>query len=149
MSILKEHHLHCMAWEPRYTFFAYQLDSVLVGLQTAVEEVHRGAEAIAENYRHSALESREQYDAMYKRSVEDPEGFWGDIAKEFYWKKQLGPSKMVPSWLHGNGHAFHELTSMSCAQQSDASRLHSCAASTHEIRSSTMPCCSHCTPTNV
>ena len=29
--------------------------------------------------------SREQYDAMYKRSVEDPAGFWGDIAKEFHW----------------------------------------------------------------
>ncbi len=80
--------------------FAYQLDSVLVGLQTAVEEAHRGAESIAENYRHSVLESREQYDAMYKRSVEDPEGFWSDIAKEFYWKKQVGPSYMVPSCLY-------------------------------------------------
>ena len=69
---------------------------------------------------------------MYKRSVEDPEGFWSDIAKEFYWKKQVGPFKMV-----------------SCAQQSDASRLHLCAASTHEFRTSTMPCCSHCAPTNV
>jgi acetyl-CoA synthetase len=25
------------------------------------------------------------YHEMYKRSVEDPEGFWGDIAKQFYW----------------------------------------------------------------
>ncbi len=93
-----------MAWKLRYNFFAHQL-TVLVGLQTAVEEVHRGAEAIAENYRHSALESREQYDAMYKRSVEDPEGFWSDIAKEFYWKKQVGPCNMVTSWLHGKCHA--------------------------------------------
>jgi hypothetical protein len=23
---------------------------------------------------------------MYNRSVEDPDGFWGDIAKEFYWE---------------------------------------------------------------
>jgi hypothetical protein len=30
-----------------------------------------------------------QYDEMYKRSIEDPNGFWGDIAKEFYWEKQV------------------------------------------------------------
>jgi len=26
--------------------------------------------------------SREEYEANYKRSLEDPEGFWGDIANE-------------------------------------------------------------------
>ena len=57
-------------------------------LQTVLE-VQRGAEAIAENYKHSYLESKEQYDAMYKQSIEDPESFWSDIAKEFYWKKQV------------------------------------------------------------
>lgn len=30
-----------------------------------------------------------QYDEMYKRSIEDPNGFWGDIAKEFHWEKQV------------------------------------------------------------
>ena len=25
----------------------------------------------------------EQYQAMYKRSIEDPEGFWGEKATEF------------------------------------------------------------------
>ena len=34
------------------------------------------------------VNSREQYDAMYKRSLEDPEGFWGDIAADFYWHKK-------------------------------------------------------------
>lgn len=29
--------------------------------------------------------SREAYDAMYKRSIEDPSGFWGDIARQFHW----------------------------------------------------------------
>ena len=28
----------------------------------------------------------EQYREMYQRSIEDPAGFWGDIAKDFYWK---------------------------------------------------------------
>lgn len=31
------------------------------------------------------VSSRAQYDLLYKRSVEDPAGFWGDIAREFYW----------------------------------------------------------------
>ena len=57
-------------------------------LQTVLE-VQQGAEAIAENYKHSYLESKEQYDAMYKQSIEDPESFWSDIAKDFYWKKQV------------------------------------------------------------
>lgn len=27
-----------------------------------------------------------QYDAMYKQSVEDPDGFWSEIGSQFYWK---------------------------------------------------------------
>ena len=27
---------------------------------------------------------------MYKRSVEDPAGFWSDIASDFYWKEKWG-----------------------------------------------------------
>ncbi len=35
------------------------------------------------------LKSREEYDAMYKRSVEDPEGFWAEQADEYlYWHKK-------------------------------------------------------------
>ncbi|KAK9811714.1 hypothetical protein WJX72_008881 [[Myrmecia] bisecta] len=43
---------------------------------------------LQENYKHSLLKSREQYDAMYKRSIEDPQGFWSDIGKEFHWEKK-------------------------------------------------------------
>lgn len=34
------------------------------------------------------VRSREQYEAMYKKSIEDPEGFWGEIANQFYWHKK-------------------------------------------------------------
>jgi acetyl-CoA synthetase len=34
------------------------------------------------------IRSLEQYHEQYKKSVEDPEGFWGDIASEFLWKKK-------------------------------------------------------------
>ena len=29
---------------------------------------------------------------MYKRSVEDPAGFWSDIAAQFYWKSRWDPA---------------------------------------------------------
>ena len=36
------------------------------------------------------LDDRRQYVKMYKRSVEDPAGFWSDIASDFYWKEKWG-----------------------------------------------------------
>ena len=30
----------------------------------------------------------EQYRKLYKQSVEDPEAFWGEIAKDFFFKEQ-------------------------------------------------------------
>ena len=33
------------------------------------------------------LNGKAEYDEMYKRSVEDPSGFWGDIASQFHWEK--------------------------------------------------------------
>jgi len=32
------------------------------------------------------VKSKEAYDALYKRSVEDPAAFWGEIAREFHWR---------------------------------------------------------------
>ena len=34
------------------------------------------------------ITSFEQYQQDYKRSVEDPEGFWGSVAENFYWRKK-------------------------------------------------------------
>lgn len=34
------------------------------------------------------VSSREQYDEMYQQSISNPDAFWGDIAKSFYWKKE-------------------------------------------------------------
>lgn len=31
--------------------------------------------------------SMEQYRTMYARSVDDPAGFWSEVASHFYWKK--------------------------------------------------------------
>lgn len=34
------------------------------------------------------VSSREQFDDMYKRSIEDPDGFWGEMAEELDWFKK-------------------------------------------------------------
>src|SRR5688572_21421368 len=39
--------------------------------------------------------SAEQYTSVYKKSVEDPEGFWSDVAAHFNWRK---PWNRVLEW---------------------------------------------------
>ena len=34
------------------------------------------------------IRSREQYDSVYKKSIEDPEGFWADVAGAFQWHRR-------------------------------------------------------------
>ena len=34
------------------------------------------------------IDSMRQYQAMYNHSVNDPDGFWADMAEEFYWKER-------------------------------------------------------------
>ena len=41
----------------------------------------------------------EEYEIAYKQSVEDPEGFWGEVAQDFIWKK---PWKKVLEWDFNN-----------------------------------------------
>ncbi len=34
------------------------------------------------------IKSFEEYQDVYKRSVEDPEGFWSDVANQFFWRRK-------------------------------------------------------------
>ncbi|HEX2973605.1 MAG TPA: acetate--CoA ligase, partial [Tepidisphaeraceae bacterium] len=34
------------------------------------------------------VRSQEQYEQMYQRSLDDPQGFWADMASEFVWKRK-------------------------------------------------------------
>jgi acetyl-CoA synthetase len=45
------------------------------------------------------IKTIEEYHTAYKQSVEDPEGFWAEIAQEFVWKK---PWKKVLEWDFNN-----------------------------------------------
>ncbi len=47
-----------------------------------------------------------EYRAMYQRSLDDPEGFWGDIAKTFYWKKWYDGEFMRYNFDTRNGPVF-------------------------------------------
>ncbi|XP_068647084.1 acetyl-coenzyme A synthetase, chloroplastic/glyoxysomal-like [Aristolochia californica] len=40
--------------------------------------------------RQALVSSLEKYLELYRRSIEDPAGFWSEIATEFYWKKKWG-----------------------------------------------------------
>ena len=44
----------------------------------------------------------DQYKAAYKKSVDDPEGFWADIASNFYWRKRWDK---VLEWDFNDFHA--------------------------------------------
>jgi acetyl-CoA synthetase len=41
------------------------------------------------------IKTLDQYHEQYRRSVQDPEGFWAEIASQFHWKK---PWDRVLSW---------------------------------------------------
>jgi acetyl-CoA synthetase len=34
------------------------------------------------------IKSKDEYTKMYKRSLDDPEGFWGEMASQFHWYKK-------------------------------------------------------------
>ncbi len=46
-------------------------------------------------FKANARVSREQYEAMYRQSLDDPEAFWGDVAKELHW---FTPWQQVLDW---------------------------------------------------
>ncbi len=51
-------------------------------------EVEQHAAQVAEQHQHSALSGREEYDRLYKRSVEDPNAFWRELAGKYHWEQQ-------------------------------------------------------------
>ena len=53
------------------------------------------------------MKSRAEYDVLYKRSVEDPEGFWGDIAREFHWETPF-PKGSVSSNMDTSKGPIHQ-----------------------------------------
>ncbi|KAF5755421.1 putative acetate--CoA ligase [Helianthus annuus] len=66
-----------------------ELKAVILGESLASEE--NDLVFPSDDFCNQALvSSPEKYLEMYKRSIEDPAGFWSDIASEFYWEKKWG-----------------------------------------------------------
>jgi acetyl-CoA synthetase len=53
-------------------------------LESSLRE-HRVFAPSAEFVAKAHVQGLEQYEALYRRSVEDPEGFWGEAAEELEW----------------------------------------------------------------
>ena len=49
------------------------------------EKVYAPPASFSESAR---IQNMEQYQEMYDRSIQDPEGFWAEIAEEFHWHKK-------------------------------------------------------------
>jgi acetyl-CoA synthetase len=53
------------------------------------------------------IKNIDQYKELYKKSIDDPEGFWGDVASELVWFKK--PGKIMDyNFDIRNGKVFHE-----------------------------------------
>ncbi len=62
---------------------------------TSVSKESRLFEPPAEFAVRAKIGSRDVYDGMYRRSVEDPDGFWGEMAAELYW---FDPPRTIRQW---------------------------------------------------
>ncbi|KAI3700002.1 hypothetical protein L2E82_44614 [Cichorium intybus] len=64
-----------------------ELNAVILGESLASEE-HDLVFPSHDFSKQALVTSPQKYLEMYKRSIEDPAGFWSDIASQFYWKKK-------------------------------------------------------------
>ncbi|XP_045798816.1 acetyl-coenzyme A synthetase, chloroplastic/glyoxysomal isoform X1 [Trifolium pratense] len=82
-------HLESMKILPSGAGCIPHLNAVILGESLATEE--NDYVLPSEQFASQAnVQSPEQYLKMYKRSIEDPAGFWSEIASEFYWKQKWG-----------------------------------------------------------
>ena len=56
---------------------------------TEQQQHHEHNKPVDTPYQHSLLKSKADYDRMYKHSVEDPAGFWADIASTYHWEQKV------------------------------------------------------------
>ncbi|KAL1208129.1 Acetyl-coenzyme A synthetase, chloroplastic/glyoxysomal [Cardamine amara subsp. amara] len=82
-------HVESMSQLPSGAGKISQLNAVVLGESLASEE--NDLIFPSKEFSSQALVSTpQQYMEMHKRSMDDPAGFWSDIASEFYWKQKWG-----------------------------------------------------------
>jgi len=57
---------------------------------TSMSVENRKFDPPAELSKNAWVKTYDEYKKMYDRSIKDPEGFWGDVAKTFHWYKPWG-----------------------------------------------------------
>ncbi|KAJ4790845.1 Acetyl-coenzyme A synthetase [Rhynchospora pubera] len=86
-------HVESMSHTPSGAGKINKLNAVILGESLASEE--NDLVMPSPGFSQSALiSSQEQYEKMYKKSVEDPAGFWSEIASEFYWEEKWNPNEV-------------------------------------------------------
>lgn len=57
--------------------------------------------------RNAYVSSFEQYQELYKKSIDEPHSYWGDIAKQFHWETEADPKDFFSyNFDIGNGPIF-------------------------------------------
>ncbi|XP_031475203.1 acetyl-coenzyme A synthetase, chloroplastic/glyoxysomal-like [Nymphaea colorata] len=90
--IFSEHHLRhveSMSVLPSGAGTISRLNAVILGESLASEEDDLVFPS-PDFTKQALVSSPEQYMRMYARSIEDPSGFWSEMASEFYWKERWG-----------------------------------------------------------
>ncbi|KAF9621553.1 hypothetical protein IFM89_022907 [Coptis chinensis] len=82
-------HVESMSTLPSGAGKISHVNAVILGESLASEEDHLVFPS--NDFSSQALvSSPEKYLEMYRRSIEDPGGFWSDVASVFYWEKKWG-----------------------------------------------------------
>lgn len=77
--------------------------------QSADAPTHPHPPAIVHtDYQHSLLRDWQHYDAEYRRSIEDPEGFWSDLASSYHWEQQWEQNHHAENFDVRKGRIFNE-----------------------------------------
>ncbi len=74
------------------------------GIESAASESRRFAPAAGFSAA-AHVKSQEEYESLYRRSIEDPEGFWGEVAGDFHffrkWDRVLEWERPFSRWFVG------------------------------------------------
>ncbi|KAG6497375.1 hypothetical protein ZIOFF_045274 [Zingiber officinale] len=83
-------HVESMSLHPSGASWISHLNVVILGEPLESEE--NDLVFPSQEFSSQALvSSPEQYRNMYKKSIEDPAGFWSEISSQFYWKEKWNP----------------------------------------------------------
>lgn len=69
-----------------------------------------GRDAITDVFYHArtGINSRADYEKLYRQSIEDPASFWANYAKDFYWYKKVYAAGIPKFFICSKQHDSHQ-----------------------------------------